>query len=411
MPVDILAGVRVEQTKAESNARVASSVIVWQGDNDFKTDPGDAAKAPLYIAEATYHHVLPNLDIAIHVTDDVIARVSMGKTIARASYNELQQGVASAGAPVGGPTILGGRPGSADSGSISLLPIESNNFDMSVEWYYGESSYVSVGFFNKDVTNFIGKTPISTTAVGTKDPSNGPRAKEALAKLAADGITGGDPQQNLFQMVASMNLVPGGCIDADKAVPVCGQPYNSFSYTAWENGADIVGVAEDPDSIILAQTAVNSKDARLSGLEFAVQHFFGETGFGTSANYTVVNGDVGFNIAGSPSVTQFALTGLSDSANFALIYENFGWQARVVYNWRDAFLDNAAVSSNEPQFTEAYTQVDLTLGYKFNDNFNVGFEAINLLGEDKRQYGRSVHQLTRLEILGPRYALTGRYTF
>ena len=32
----------------------------------------------------------------------------------------------------------------------------------------------------------------------------------------------------------------------------------------------------------------------------AFQHFFGESGFGFAGNYTIVNGDVGFNNAGDP---------------------------------------------------------------------------------------------------------------
>jgi TonB-dependent receptor len=409
MPVDVLAGVRYEKTDVESNARIATSTIVWQGDNDFITNEGSAKDAPLVSKGASYHHVLPNLDIAVHVTDDVTTRVSMGKTIARANYNDLQQGVSGVRPPEGGPTILTGRPGPANDGNVGLLPIESNNFDLSVEWYYSESSYVSIGLFNKDVTNFIGISPIRAKSKGVLDPTNGPRAREALAAITAQGVATADPLQDLFRMMASLNSVPGGCINQVAANPICGQPFGSATYTEWENRADIVGVAGDPDLENLVNTPVNSKNARLTGWEFAVQHFFGETGFGTQANYTIVDGNVGFDLVSRS--TQFALTGLSDSANLALIYEKDGWQARLVYNWRDKFLDNTAVAGNEPEFTEAYTQVDLTLGYKFNESFSVGFEGLNVLGEDKRQYGRSTNQLTRLEILGPRYALTGHYTF
>src|SRR6478735_1836229 len=73
-------------------------------------------------------------------------------------------------------------------------------------------------------------------------------------------------------------------------------------------------------------------------IEVAWQHFFGDSGFGFQANATFVNGDVGYNLRADPAVAQFALEGLSDSANAVLIYEKYGLSARLAYNWRDAFL-------------------------------------------------------------------------
>jgi TonB-dependent receptor len=414
MPLDILTGVRYERTDVSSDARIATSTIQWQGDNDFSSVAGSAADAPLVHADASYHHVLPNLDLALHITDDVISRVSIGKSIARTDLNNLQQGIGAVGAPRGGPTLLGGLAGTSSDGDVGLRPIESENFDVSVEWYYDDSSYVSVGYFNKEVPNFIGSAQITKAAPGVGDPTNGPRAIAARAALIAQNIP--VTQQSLFMMVASMSPASGGgCVDnPNVAGNLCGAPYGSATYegaTGYENTVDIYAVANDPDIMNVVSTPVNSKDARLYGWEFAVQHFFGETGFGTSANYTIVDGSVSFDNLASPAETQFALTGLSDSANLAFIYEKDALSARVVYNWRDKFLDNARVNGNEPQYTEDYTQVDFTIGYKFNDNFSLSLEGINVLEEDKRQHGRSSNQMTRLEILGARYALSGRYTF
>jgi len=421
MPLDILTGVRYERTDVESDARIATSTIQWQGDNDFSTVSGKASEAPLIHGEATYHHVLPSLDLALHITDDVIGRISIGKSIARADLNLLQQGIGSVGAPRGGPTLLGGLPGTSSDGSVGLRPIESQNFDLSLEWYYADSSYVSLGYFNKEVPNFIGTSQVTKAMPGVGDPTNGKRANDARAELIAQGIP--VTQQSLFQMIAAMSPASGGgCVaNPDASQNLCGAPFGSAPYedvkvgsvtqTGYENGVDIYAVAGDPDIINTVSFPVNSKDARLSGWEFAVQHFFGATGFGTSANYTVVDGTVGFDVLKNTAETQFALTGLSDSANLALIYEKDAFSARVVYNWRDKFLDNAAVNANEPQFTEAYSQVDFTVGYKFNDNFSINLEGINIFEEDKRQHGRDSSQLLRLEILGARYALSGRYTF
>ena len=52
---------------------------------------------------------------------------------------------------------------------------------------------------------------------------------------------------------------------------------------------------------------VNNQEAKIHGLEFGGQYFFGDSGFGVLANYTIVRGDVGFDDTGDPNVNQFAL--------------------------------------------------------------------------------------------------------
>jgi outer membrane receptor protein involved in Fe transport len=117
-------------------------------------------------------------------------------------------------------------------------------------------------------------------------------------------------------------------------------------------------------------------------------------------------------VTSDPNVNQFALTGLSDSANAVFMFEKFGLSARLAWNWRDQFLQSVNQGGwRNPIFVEAYEQIDLSIGYDINDNFAVSFEAINLTGEDVRWHGRSENQLWRLEDQGARYGLGARYKF
>ncbi len=411
MTYDIIGGLRYEKTEVSSTAQIAAPELLWQGDNDFLVQGGNAATAPIVFREAEYDHVLPSINISLGLTDNLFAKVAWGTTITRADYSNLQHGVSGIQGPVGGPTILGAQNGTANNGNVGLLPIESNNFDISLEWYYDEGSYVSVGYFDKRVVNFIGTEEVVTTADSTRDPSAGPRAQAALDELNARGIPVN--QQNLFRMVASLDDGSGGCVqNPNVSVNLCGADYDSAPYEGadgWENGVDIVALASDPFSILDASTPVNANDAHIAGWELAAQHFFGDTGFGIQANATLVNGSIAFDVTDNSA--QFALTGLSDSANLVFIYENDKVQARLTYNWRDEFLNNANVGSNEPEFTEAYEQVDFTLGYSINEKWSVAFEGINILDEDVRRFGRSKAQLRSLEIYGARYALSTRYVF
>lgn len=410
---DLVAGVRYEKTEIASNARIPQPVITWQGDNDFLVQGGDAANAPLVRFTEEYDHILPNLSLSVWLTDDIVARASWGKTIARADYASLQQGVSGIGGPIGGPTILGASNGTANNGNVGLKPVESDNLDFSVEWYYGEASYVSAGYFDKRVPNFIGNQEVETIADTTRDPSNGPRAQAALDELNARGLEVN--QQNLFRMVASLDDGSGGCVaNANVDVNLCGADFDSAPYEGadgWENGVDIIALSSDPLSVLDASTPVNANDARISGWELAAQHFFGETGFGVQANVTLVSGSVAYDVAATGNAPQFALTGLSDSANLVLIYEKDDIQARITYNWRDEFLNSTNVGGNEPEFTEDYQQVDFSVGYNISEDWSVSLEGINIFEEDIRRFGRSKSQFRSLEIYGARYAVSTRYTF
>ncbi|HOY22355.1 MAG TPA: TonB-dependent receptor, partial [Cellvibrio sp.] len=281
--------------------------------------------------------------------------------------------------------------------------------DISVEYYFNDTDYLSVGFFDKRVPNFIGSQTSSVTYAGTLDPTRGPRARAALAALQAGNHAVNE--RSIFQMVGMMTTTANGCINQNNS-GLCGTggAYNAADYGKWANGVDIVSVAGDPGVVNDTTMPTNSRDAVLNGWEFAGQYFFGDSGFGVQANYTIVNGSVKYRLDTEPGTPQFALLGLSDSANVVGIYEKDQWQARIAYNWRDNFLNNAN-DNGEPQFTEAYGQVDLNVGYKVTEDLTVALEATNVLGEDQKTYGRTGYQVRNFNILEPRYSLSARYNF
>src|SRR5690606_4711399 len=125
---------------------------------------------------------------------------------------------------------------------------------------------------------------------------------------------------------------------------------------------DIDAEAEDPEAVWQGSKPINNREAKLYGSELAVQHFFGDTGFGVMANYNLVRGDVRYEDTEDPTVSQFALLGLSDTANLVLMYENYGLQARLAYNWRDKYLNNASRSNaRNPVYVEEYFQLDFSV--------------------------------------------------
>jgi TonB-dependent receptor len=175
---------------------------------------------------------------------------------------------------------------------------------------------------------------------------------------------------------------------------------------------DILPNSSDPLFQFAVARPINQQKANIHGVEFAFQHFFGESGFGLQGNYTVVDGDVGFNNAGDPGVDQFALLGLSDTANATFIYEKSGFSARLAWNWRDDFLEQTNRGGfRNPTYVESFRQWDLNVSYDVNEQLQVSLEAVNLTGEDVRTYGRSTIDYWFAQDLHPRYLLGARYKF
>ena len=181
---------------------------------------------------------------------------------------------------------------------------------------------------------------------------------------------------------------------------------------ALEAAYDLYGNANDPLYQFNVSQPINQNAATLRGWELGGQYFFGDSGFGILANYTIVNGDVGYNNGGDPNIDQFALTGLSDTANAVFMYEKYGWTVRLAWNWRDEYLILANQgNSKNPYYVEAYDQWDLSVNYALNDHWSFGFEAVNLTGEDVRWHARTDQQIVKLADQSPRYMLGVRYRF
>jgi TonB-dependent receptor len=421
MPANLLMGVRYENTDVTSMSDIAPpSAIKWQADNDFISVPGPNLSLS---SKASYDNLLPSADFSLEFLPNVIGRLSFSDTIARPNYNFLFGGpgaeIIPFNNPVNRPTALAGMA-VATSGDPGLKPLESENFDLSFEWYFAKSSYVSIGFFDKRVKNFIGTGVDTRTLYGLRDPSSGAagtRSGAALAMLDANNMEHSDV--NLFTATALIDQFGSATAQTTLAShllpPVPGQKnqlaqaFIDQTLTAY----DVLPNSSDPLFQFQVTHPINNHEGDVDGVELAFQHFFGDTGFGIQANYTYVDGDVKANVTADPNVDQFALLGLSDTANATLIYEKYGVSARLSYNWRDQFL--AAVNTNggnrNPLFVDPFGELDMNVSYDITPSFQVSFEGINLTSESLRTHARSQDAFVQVQELGPRYLFGARYKF
>jgi len=409
MPMQVVFGVRYESTDVSSSSLQSIPIAKdWASDNDFTTR---FAGEGLVTQTHSYDYVLPNLDFSLDVTDNIKVRASMSKTIARPELGSMFVDT-SAGNP-GTATALGGI-WTGSSGNAQLDPLESDNLDVSVEYYYGEGSAVTFAYFEKEISNFIGIEQVDEPLFGITDVATGLPGTVSGDALAALNELGWEATEtNLFTMTAILanpDDFPGGAAEFIDPSQPGGADQSSTIATAY----DIPPQPGDPVAIYQVQKPTNANNAGIDGFEFNWVHFFDEgplANFGFQANATFVNGDVKYDNAGSQNEDQFALVGLSDSYNLIAFYEDDRFSARLLFNNRGEFLSNTNAFSRMPRYVDEYQQVDFTLGYRYNDNLTFSLEGINILEEPVVQYGRTRNQV-HAYIEGDRRLMLGaRYTF
>jgi iron complex outermembrane receptor protein len=343
MPLSATAGFRYERTSVDVNGtdEPVSKLAILD-----KTEMLASFGAAQSITQSSdYEAILPNISIKLEVSDDVIARVAASQTVTRPTLDSMSP------VTVIGTTRQGGNLTSS-SGNPELEPFTSDNLDFSLEWYYADASYLSAGYFRKNVANFI----VNST--------------EELTFKTADGSLLTDPS----------------------------------------TGNDVDNPDANDDVAVFTNTLPNnSESAIVDGWELAAQHTF-DSGFGILVNATIVDSDTSLDPADISQV--FALTGLSDSYNVVGFYENGPFQARIAYNWRDSFVQSLTQSNGDGvTIVEDYAQVDVSGSYDINDNLSIFVEGINLTEEYVHKRGRFSNQLLLAEDSGRRFAVGVRGTF
>ena len=356
MPAQVVAGIRSETTDVTGSAFQTFPVALTITTNTEGAVNFAAGDPVFYEVAESYTEFLPSVDFQLEPMEDHVVRVSAGRSIARPDLNSLRPII----------TISDYRPGNstASVGNPGLKPYSSTNLDLSYEWYYYEGSYLSVAFFNKKVADYIATELVNETI---PDVNGNPLL---------------DPQGR---------YVPTTSPD-QQSTPVTSQ-------------------AGDPEAVFAVSKPLNSKERSIDGWEFAIQHLFGESGLGVQANYTIVESDAEFEPSNFNN--QSILLGLSDSWNLVGFYENESFSIRLAANWRDEFLfsENQLRATNEPVFFEEYLQWDLSASYALTENVSVSFEALNLISESQKQFGRYKDQFLYENDQKPRYTfgLTAKF--
>ena len=243
----------------------------------------------------------------------------------------------------------------ATAGNPNVKPYRSVNFNLSGEYYFNNESVIALSGFYKNVLNYV------VNAATYQERQNGSWLE-------------------LYQGVGSVgyDLVTNG---------INGQ----FCSTA--------GICE-----YNVTAPVNGGRATVKGGAVSYQQAFWDTGFGLRANYTY--SDSHTNNGGPLPYNS------KNSYTIAPYFELGPYSASIAYNWRSEYLAGGYTAGSPDLYVGAFKELDASAAYKFNDNFSVSLNMLNLLNSAYKQYqGASTNELLNEYVSGREFELQAHFKF
>ena len=273
-----------------------------------------------------YSEVLPSFNIRIGLSEeeDLLLRASIARVLARPNLDSL--------APRFTVTDRdGGRLPTGDGGNTRLDPFIADQIDLSLEWYFSETGYVSAGLFHKDIDSFT----FSSTR-----PRN-----------FANPVTGEE------------------CLVDRSAAPADQQ----FTATVAEFGCRNV----------LFTSEVNGAEAEITGLELSYSQTFDFLPgwfqyLGATVNYTYADSEAQVNEDPESVENGLPFPNTSENSfNSVLFWENDDYSLRLAHTYRDEALievnNNNSIIIRDDRHT-----LDFAANWNVTDNLVLSFFATNL---------------------------------
>ena len=193
-----------------------------------------------------------------------------------------------------------------------------------------------------------------------------------------------------------------------------------LSFAAFYKNIDsfvtLVTTPQQVDQVTFQVTVpANGEGATVQGFEVGYRQVFHNlpypwNGLGVNASYTYADSDA--NYTNQVIGVSYGLEGLSkNSYSLVGFYEQGPIQARLAYTWRDDFLAVASGRNGEPEYYDAYGQLDFGLSYDVTSNFTVFVDGLNLTDEEEFIYSVSPDRTKEFRTTGRRVAAGLRFRF
>ncbi|MBD9367679.1 TonB-dependent receptor [Xanthomonas sp. XNM01] len=318
-PWDANAGVRVVRTETTVNG--------WERNADVPS---------LSLSEVSVKHaytdVLPSVNFRMFLTPQLQWRFAASRAMSRPDFDYLDPYIHLNNTFFDFNT---GGKSYAMRGNPELEPMYADQFDTSLEWYFGQGSMLYGTAFYKKVDGFYYYDTVSN------------------------------------------------------------QQYWDPDYVVRDDqGNQIAQGALRPFEL---QTRTNGDDGKIKGLEVGYRQFFSFLpapfdGLGFEANYTYVDSSAPAPDAMSTDgieIRQLPLEGLSkNSYNAVVFYEKGRVSFRAAYNWRDTWLVTTRPpnAGHVPQYHDETGQLDASIRFNLSDVWSISLDGTNLLDETRFDY-------------------------
>lgn len=336
----------------------ASGYIVWPDTSAFPVEIQQQfpdASDPIFVeVDNSYSNTLPSLNLRYKFTDELIGRFAYSKAIARPDFSDMKAYIQlylnlNAGAP-NGSTDINDYNGSATGGNPWLEPMEADQFDVSLEWYYSDIGIAWLNLFSKDIDKFIREGRVTQDFGGVDFVIQAP-ANQDKAKIDGWELGWRYFWESGFGIEASYTSIDASTEVTEQTIPV-----------------DTDGTAYNPDSLPYEGL---SKSSYNTIFMFENNLVSARLAYTWRDEFLADIGPNGFN-----------------GNN-----ENISWQL--------------------PVFNEAYGQWDGSVFFNITDQYAVGLEANNLTNEEIELSGRQLNSPggKTFSVQDTRYAVTLRGKF
>ena len=148
MPFIVNLGIRLSKTDTELHGHQANlSDLIFHPDVNNRLiafyDEPTAVNS-----KTDYFYVLPNLNLRLNITDELVTRFAVSKTLTRPNFSSL-------GPYYSYTETIYHSAMNVRKANTELDPYISINYDFPVEWYNEKAGYLSIGLFRKNLDGFI----------------------------------------------------------------------------------------------------------------------------------------------------------------------------------------------------------------------------------------------------------------
>jgi iron complex outermembrane receptor protein len=152
--------------------------------------------------DADYSEILPSFNLAMDINDELVARFSAARVMARPQYVDMYVNPDNTGTNDDLPNnqfwIVG---------NVGLDPYVANQFDVGLEWYFNDSSLLSFTVFTKDVKNFVTFSEYSASA--DEIPFELPDYEAAFGWTVQEKDNGKSAEINGFEVIYQQDFGNG----------------------------------------------------------------------------------------------------------------------------------------------------------------------------------------------------------